>query len=659
MSDGDTVELGWKGERAARVDGSSGGNPGELAVESDTIEGLVREALQNANDEGPIGDGPVKVVFRLTVYEGDELEDLVDALDLSTDPTEESLEMHLRQAAAEDRSLAAFVEHLEDADRLVVLTIEDYNTRGLVGAEETGDDGNNYRKLTLSELDTDKDASESRGGSWGVGKFVYPAWSGLSTVLFASRLSRPDPRDENPRLLGRAYLPSHDPPGNDPDFSYAGDVFFGRLADTTDVRVNGTDDDVVYKWGDGRGRPLSVWGEDVTGRLSAAGLPWDRDRSGTSISLLGFSKPGTGEQPSDLEEVGEKIARATSRWFWPAIAADRLSVTVETPADTIDVGADYDPAVGPFVRCFEHRDAAGDSLDVPGDVAVKSPDVEVPPEEDGTPTEDGPIDVFAQLADPTVDGPETELQDSAALIRGAGMVVKYYDLGRYVYGDNHFHGVALTGRARGWDGTVTASDEDIDDFLRAAEPPSHSNWEGTRNLTKQYGGSPPARVDDVIREIREAVKSLVQSSASGGEYVAGQLADRLAIGGDGPDGGPDSVSPFDHDLSIGYDTDDGRWTFDGLVRPRDEDHLGWEAEVEVIRIAPSGQKVDEIPITGSVCPAASAESTLSDEGAGDGRRVAANGDVDEVTLDGVTVADEGHGEAKVRINGRVAVQEDD
>lgn len=643
--------VGWKFERAAAIDGAVGGNAAEFALDS-TLEGFVREVYQNLNDEGPVGDGPVEGVVHIREFEGEELERIKTALGWDTESTDgEDLGTHLDLAGDRDDVLASFCEHVQEEDRLLVVTVEDRNTRGLLGAE--GDDGN-FSALVLDELNTEKDDDSGSGGSWGLGKAVYPAWSGISTVLYGSTLSQPVPRDDNPRVIGRAYLPTHGD-GRDVSYKFAGDGYFGSLESDASDPVVSADDDTLYKWGDGSGRPQSIWGDDAETVLSALALPRATDTSGTSVSVLGFSRPGETTQPG-AEELGDEVASAISKWFWPAIATGQLQATVETPDRTIDVEPDHHDAVGPFVDCFERRAEATETLGSPGDVGLERRTIELPDQVDGTSTPTGEVDLFARLADPSAEGSRADLRDRVALVRGAGMVVKYYDQSNVVYGDRHFHGLLLAGRARAWGaGEPSAADEAVDDFLKASEPPAHDDWRtsrSTKNLRAGYERGALQRVKDLKSEITDAVKTLVGQSSSEGEHVAAELAKRLGLGrGRAP---PDGGRAIEGGTSLTA-RENGRWLVEGSVTPVPEDHQDWVVFVQVVRLTKDGGTHDTLEIADLDCPTSGV--TVTEDG--DGYRLTADEDVNILHFEGFTAVDQNQGETRLEVSGEVHVRGDD
>ncbi|WP_191907521.1 hypothetical protein [Haloarcula sp. CBA1131] len=113
--------------------------PTEKALDSE-LETFVREVLQNANDQGLPNDDPVKVTFEFNRLTGDDLDKYLEALQWTgqADPPA-NLEWHVERAIeneqARDPGLRRFVDSFE-GDELLVLTVHDENTTGLVGEED-------------------------------------------------------------------------------------------------------------------------------------------------------------------------------------------------------------------------------------------------------------------------------------------------------------------------------------------------------------------------------------------------------------------------------------------------------------------------------------------------------------------------------------------
>jgi len=661
------MSAGWRFSRTATDEGQAGGDPSEYAFDHD-LKDFVRETLQNANDAGPESDGPVEVTYRLREYTGSELEQLKQTLhwdetDLPSGSAHgESLQLHLQAAAdsGRDRALRQLLDSELD-EKILVVTVEDRNTCGLYG-EEDGDGP--YTALVLDELITQKDDASSSGGSYGLGKAVLWAWSGISTVAFHSHSNDAHGNDP-PRFIARTQLPSHEPASG--DYRYKGRGLFGNLNGGGDaVAVGSTGSDVIYKWGDPTGRPYSLWGSEAGDCAKGASLE-PISETGTNVTVIGFSEPGSGTQP-DPGELADDIAEQASKWFWPAMLQESLEVTVDAPTETIGVNPDTCEDVRPFVQCVKRRNSAGNVLESPGEVAVKSPEFEIEDEtesaagSDDVTTESGPIDVYARLADPDR---EATLANHVALVRGAGMVVKYYDRNRVVYGGRDFHGVVLAGEARPWtDGKTTQADTDIDDYLTAAEPPKHDDWTDTKRLKEWYEQGATSTIKGLQRNlVTDAIRDLVRETRREGKLVAGRLAERLdipegrgdATNGGGPEGGS-GASAVQGTAEIAFDPDDRQWEFSGLAKAKEDAYDIWEIEIHLRQTDEDGNTIGEVPI----------EEIDSDdigdlyvENAGDGKLVRADSSIDHFAFEGWSAAGSGRLETEINIDGTVYVGGDE
>jgi hypothetical protein len=345
---------------------------------------------------------------------------------------------------------------------------------------------------------------------------------------------------------------------------------------------------------------------------------------------------------------------------------DQLQVSIETPSRDFEVEPDQHDDVIPFIRCVQSRNETRDVLDQPGDVAVESPTLEIENKEgsavgDGedVETESGPVNVYARLADPDNSG---SLSNRVALIRGAGMVVKYYDRNRVVYGGRDFHGVVLAGTARPWiDEDPTDADKDIDDYLRAAEPPRHDDWEYTKKLRSKYGtGSRSTIVSFQRGVITDAIKNLIRQTREEGRLVAGRLADRLNIpegpaegddeGGDDP---PSGSQVLDGTSEISFERGHRRWEFSGYTRVVVEDYEAWQAEIALRRLDEEDNvvgtvRIDDFEIT--------SEDDVYVDDSGETVTVRGGSGIDSVSFRGNSVSDPVPGETKVTVNGDIMIR---
>jgi len=543
--------------------------PTQHALEED-IETFVREVLQNANDAGIAGERPVEVYFRFVRLTGDELDAFKEAIRW------EQLTGHLEGASGGDHSLRLeqFLNYLEEEDELIMLIIEDRNTTGLTGSET--EDRSNYTALVRDMQVSHKD--ERAGGSHGVGKTVLWAFSGISTVLFTSI-----PEDTNghepPRLVGRTVLPDHRKNGS----LYEGLGWFG---------ANSTPDEELE-------RPASIWDADANDLSEALHIDsYDPNKTGTSAAIVGFSSPLGGIRP-DLDEVVAEFEEAAIKYFWPAIDYGQLAVYVQTPDDDEPqaVSADSVREVQPFRQAFNDQFDPDDELGGPGDVVVSEIDFKPADKRDGTETKAGKVDLVTRIPMPSDDD---EFVNHVAMFRGAGMVVDYRDMSGVVSG-NDFHAVLQAGEARAWPDAPNEADEDIEEFLRTAEPAAHKDWQSTSKLTKQYkqGRGYRSKVKQLKRQkLQEALDDLISTDDdSAGEFIP-SISQHLPIG---KSGGPDDTPPppgpdvFDWHTDVWFTGD--YWEFEGEIEPEVDEYSSWTATVSLTRLGEDNSKTDPLSIT--------------------------------------------------------------
>lgn len=653
------MSTGWKFSRSSTDEGRSGGNPSEYTFDHD-LKDFVRETLQNSNDAGQDRADPTEVTYKLRELVGGDARDFLDSIGWNPDPDApgEALREHVRTVAEEntEASLGHVYREIEEDDRLVLVTVEDRNTHGLYGPEGGGGP---FSALVLDELITQKEGSGA-GGSYGLGKAVLWSWSGLKTVLFTSTPEGAD--QEPPRLIARSQLPTHEAAAD--DYRFEGHGLFGNFDESDSATVVATDDDVVYKWGDSGGRPYSIWGDTASAIAEDLGVTRTTDETGTSITVIGFCEPGGSEQTQPVDLAGE-IADEASKWFWPAMLRGDLEVTVETEDREMEVEPDTCDDVKPFIRCVQNRNSTRDILDQPGDVGLATPTFEIEDKSESSldegedpETESGPIHVYARLADPDTGN---SLTNRVALIRGSGMVVKYYDRSRVVYGGRTFHGVVLAGEARPWiDGDPSEADEDIDDYLKAAEPPRHNDWEHTKNLKSAYQGGTGTTVRSLQRDlVTGAIKDLIRQTREEGRLVAGRLADRLNIpegrgeGTDGPgeDGGGGGTQVFGGTSELSYESSNSRWKFSGFARVLADDYEAWEAEIALQQLDEEGNVVGTVPI--DYVEGKMDELYVDDSG--DEVTVRGRSDVEKFSFEGYSESDAFRGETQISVKGQIFV----
>lgn len=535
-----------------------GGDPSEYAF-NHTLDSFVREALQNANDQSlPHGSARAEVRLDLDQLTGSDLENFLTALDWNV------LLRHLRGAAdvTTISKFRSFADATRKRDRLVLLRIEDRHTSGLVGDEDTGE--SNFRALCRDSLLSHKQ-SDGAGGSYGLGKSVYWAFSEFSTVLFHSCLHDAGPRQH--RLLGRIELPSH----LVGKAAFMGPGWFGRCE-----RVPGGD------------RAASLWDEqalDMAQRLHMARPP---RITGTTILVVGFRDPTVDDQEEgDIADLLTRIRQSAARFFWPAMNFARplrILVGGEPVAESREVSD--------FVATWNQRSRAGIRLEKPGDVAVRQIPLPLPRRRnDKHSPESGHCDLLVRLADPSPQDP-SNLDSTLAAFRGPGMVVKYHivdpagTLPR-------FHAILACGEGRDPE-TKTPGDHAIETFLRTCEPPGHDEWRTTPRLKDDYLKGGGVAVNKLLDEACKAIRELLVAPTTDAQRGPELLQRRYPLGSVGDPTSAPSASPFNFsDLDAQFI--DGCWRFSGIVEPVIRGHA-WTATITLKMLGDDNGEADRLKI---------------------------------------------------------------
>ena len=543
-----------------------GGNPEEHVFKL-TLDTLVREVLQNCHDQKLNTDEPVRVEFRLHDFHGSERERLLEAINWDV------LEGHLAGMAAErgpvGETFARELREIRDREFLRVLYITDFGAKGLVGAED--DSESNFGALCRHILNTNEDDQE-RGGSYGLGKALLWAFSGVATVMFSSRLSVPE-RHGTFRLFGRANLSYHSAHGAE----WEGLGFFG-LPDST-----------------GRERTVSVWGDDAESIAAELGMSvaWTDGSTGTGILLFDFNEPEE-EEDRGLAEIAAEIRDAASRWFWPCIVNGTLSVQTRAYDGKQNVFDEESTAdleeILPFVEITRPGgDGLKDRLAEDGDRGERRLEVTVPPRKA---TGNEPADKGG--ASPAIlrlglSASESPWSGRVALIRGAGMVVEYWTPSSGVDSDLNLYGVCLAGSIVG---PLAGSLEEVtrlELFLRAAEPPSHNGWTWTtRRVQRDYGRGSQAAIRTLFIDINSAIKELGGAAPPPGDRGPEGLAKRLDPGsGVTPPSVPqvDLVHPRAH-----LDEERVEWIVEGGISRRSTDE-SWQASICLMLATDGGSSI--------------------------------------------------------------------
>lgn len=600
------------------------------------LKTFVREVLQNSNDARLYNDDPAQVTFRLETLEGDDLREYLEALDISTWSDHANLACETESG----EHLAESMERIQDEGKLRVLTIEDQNTQGLLGAETA--DQSNFTALVRDVLFSSK-SGDTSGGSYGLGKAVLWLFSGLSMVVFNSTLSEPDPRDNSPRLIGRTRLPTHK--SEDGDTVYQGHGWFGDVEDLPEE--------------EGGARPESLWGEganEIADRLRLS----RPDSPGTSIQVVDFRVP-TAEERLDEDELASRITELAIEWFWPAIHRGNLKVTVETEDDTQEASLNEYPNFSPFTSSLNERPNAVDELDDSGDVIEEPISLEVPAKSDESGQTDGELDLVVRRAHSN----ERYKRNHVAFVRGSGMVVEYYDRDKVVVGNEHFHGVLLGGRARPWGTGDEPTEEDmiVEEFLTAAEPPQHNEWKRTETLANTYSRGFRTAVENIKPDVTDTLRSLVAPNVDRGSTGPERLGNRFRIGNEARNGAATRESPSSRRVSgetdISFDETYDHWVFSGEVEPINEGYEIREVTVTLARMAEERATNDRLPVASISSDTAGVSISLPEENGIQIGRLDPSPGTSSITFEGSSEQDLRRVETRLKVSVNVAKRGDD
>jgi hypothetical protein len=513
------------------------------------------------------GNGAVTVNFVFEKLGGHLKDDFLNAIDW------QNLRKHI-EASAEagfttiSPRLAYGLQDIEN-EPLTILRIDDFGTVGLTGGES--EPGKNFSALCKNTLDTCEDRPY-RQGSYGLGKAVLWSFSSISTVLFSSFLNLDSSLKF--RFIGRTELSYHVTPSG----HWSGPGWYGKPEMT----------------GKGLNRAVSAW--DVDAQYVATGSHVLRDMekgTGTSILVVGFDEPRQ-EQTRELKEIAYEISCSASRWFWPNLKEpdSRLTVNVEAYEDgneiynqKVEVGAEELP----FVEAVSQSEFV-ERLEQQGDVSRTSLSFRVPARKSSTrgapePECDTQLELRVRQGG-TEDSPE--LRNSVALIRGTGMVVKYLPV-LIPLSDKRFHGVLLAGLATG----ATAANESAERFFRAAEPPSHREWDpATDRVRAEYKQGGQAKLRALWQQMTSAIMRMCQESIPASSQGPERLSRLFRVGGQR--GGWAGPAKF-RTGNITANLKEYAWHFSGSITRQSEENRPWEFTVSTWLAGETGRG-DLIPI---------------------------------------------------------------
>jgi transcriptional regulator with XRE-family HTH domain len=467
------------------------GNAAGFAFDND-LQNLARETGQNTGDEALEGQPTVDLIYDVIELSGSDLDQFLKALKIR------ELRPHLEAAAHGDQkanqAIAAGLESLDHERRLTLIRIADYNATGLTGPEY---DSGRFMAVCRNTLDSHK-ATDTAGGSFGLGKATMWSSSSLGLVITNSKLSVPEGEIVENRLFARLEIPWHEY-GGEP---WAGPAWYGE-------------------WDAEKKCTRSVAGNATL----AHDLYAERESAapGTTFVIVGAFDP-SGEATT-TEQMAAELIEAMAENFWAAMAPrgsggpPRLRASVRTfrgrkkLSERVVDPDDYVPELVEALR-KHYDDEVVDALDVEGDVVRETVTLRVPERlgDDGHPATDHQVVVLvAQAADPGDDSSNRETVNRVRYLRGSNMTIRDYALTGLPLGARPFHAIVLAGLAADGSG---ADDRLAERFLRAAEPPAHDRWMATPELTTRYARGARAALTALESDIKDVVREAVRPGTS-------------------------------------------------------------------------------------------------------------------------------------------------
>lgn len=515
-------------------------DPADSTVQSHSEElsplGIfAREVLQNSTDNiSPSNiSGKVRVNFMLHELTGFTKDQFLDALSFNkiADHLEPARKV---QVANRSKTLLALPEHIRrSAYVLKVLVIEDFDTWGLVGPERQQEKevfkmqfpGIPHCFLGLCRNVGDSQKSgPGAGGTHGFGKMVLWKNSRIRTVLFYSNLNQPyfeDGQEHLTRFFGHSRLPGHHLNGD----AYSGLGFFGRREGKL---------------------TRALYDQTARDAVSRLGIPVrDQASKGTTVIVVDFDDPDQLDDETSSETVSS-LKSYTESYFWPAIVTGRLEVNLgwTAPSKTAAIES-AEPQLRsdllPFISLY--KTIAENEIDARN--IVRFTEIEVPEGPDDEAKGMARVATGVRLSELEESRAGNPLKNSVALIRGAGMVVGYWQPRHRSLGARDFYGVALGGLA--CPAVEGANDsEHFEKLLAWAEPVTHDNWTPNAEALKYWYGS-QAALKKVRKAISDSISDLTTTTTVKPEGDAAPLlAGMFPLG----PGGDDEHEPRDIHIEV-------------------------------------------------------------------------------------------------------------
>ncbi len=487
----------WHFRKIAPAEMNADPVQGEFFITSDIVDRLVRETLQNSLD-AKNGDKPVRVRFAISSA-GKNISGSKTAFYFN------GLFPHLKAAGSSfDPS----------GKSLSYLVIEDFGTTGLTGdPEETTDRrSNNFYWFFRNVGRSDK--GEDKGGSWGLGKWVFPSASRLN-AFFALTC-----RDDGDSLLmGQSVVTQHTI-GKTKHDAYG---FFAKIKQDNELQIpfdSKSNKKIVETFRDDFG-------------LQRDGEP------GLSI-VIPFPSGGNEEDQTDeMDETqqpvqAENIVRSVIKYYFYPIIAGNLVVEVSDSTQVWELNNDNIQSViknkslaWPSHREINDEDIlvllgmARDSLNIRGDEWVKLKNF---PQPWNVPTEDilgsskqNLIDRYQSgkrlyLQIPVQVKPKTPRIMSSSCFQAVIQKDEGVEQGKdyYVRGNLAIQDIDTIKPYPVRAFVHIKENEPLAHLLRNAEEPSHSNWRPHAPRAKAKYVNAPQTIEFVKKAVGKILAVLSQ-----------------------------------------------------------------------------------------------------------------------------------------------------
>ncbi len=554
----------WTFRPAPNDGGRDYGNANIFATPPD-IKTLIRETGQNSKDQGYYSHVHVRYALIELRRGTPEFNSFLEALKYS------ELNSHVSAAGDTDsrvgKKLKSALARLENRSKFHLLRVDDFGTTGLHGGERPGQGHNPFAALIRNNLDSSK-SGNTAGGSYGLGKAVLWRCSGLSTVLFSSRIARGlghnDENEDMLRFIAKAELTWHE---LDKKSHYAGPGWLGN--DSRSI------------WCDApRLSPLFLDRTDPPQTLSRS------ETSGTSALIVDF-RDLQSDKELDPDEILAKLKDESALNFWPAIEAGNLSISVQYFVGKAHKRTEHveprETVARPFAEAYRaHVDGEVATYPEPGETASASVTLTIPATRNNAlavqprqPEHDSNCTLLVRMAG-DADLEDRDRLGSIAVFRGRGMVVRYRPMRNIVVGGRLFHAVLMAGETSEKSDAATAAEV----FLRLSEPPAHDKWIFSEDIADNYKPGAKSRLHEMWKDVKTQIKKLIRPDDEGILDEPEELRRLLQIGSLGS---PPTLTRLKHSSTF----DGSSWTIDGEIKVLNR-RSGIDAKIGIAVLPESG-----------------------------------------------------------------------